>query len=126
MKKQIYLSIAVLLVSLMTVAQQVPRNMVVVEIGTGTWCQYCPGAAMGADDLSANGDPVAIIENHNGDPFANTYSNTRNSYYSISGYPTAMFDGLNAVPGGSNTQTMYPYYLPYNAGESGFKLKYKP
>ena len=24
------------------------RNMVILEIGTGTWCQFCPGASMGA------------------------------------------------------------------------------
>ena len=58
----------------------VPRNLVVVEIATGTWCPYCPGAAMGADDLIDAGQPVAIVENHNGDTFANVYSNARNSY----------------------------------------------
>jgi hypothetical protein len=112
MIKQLSLVIAVLLVSFMSMAQQVPRNLVVVEIGTGTWCQYCPGAAMGADDLIANGDPVAIIENHNGDSYANNYSNARNSYYGITGFPTAYFDGRNQVVGGSNTESMYSSYLP--------------
>ncbi|MBW6459797.1 MAG: Omp28-related outer membrane protein [Bacteroidales bacterium] len=92
--------------------QQVPREQVVLEIGTGTWCQYCPGAAMGADDLIANGCQVAVIENHNGDPFANTYSNARNSYYNISGYPTAFFDGILSYVGGSYSQSMYSNYLP--------------
>jgi PKD repeat protein len=92
--------------------QQVDRNRVIVEIGTGTWCTYCPGAAMGADELVANGDPVAIIENHNGDSYANAYSNARNSYYSISGYPTAFFDGGNSVVGGSHSSSMYSSYLP--------------
>ena len=41
----------------------VPRNLVVVEVATGTWCQYCPGAAMGCHDLLNNGHPVAIIKN---------------------------------------------------------------
>lgn len=92
---------------------QVDRENVLVEIGTGGWCTYCPGAAMGADDLHANGDPVAIIEYHNGDPFATTESNARNSYYNIQGYPTAWFDGsYNSVVGGSHTQSMYSSYLP--------------
>ncbi len=96
-------------------AQQVDRNYVVVEIGTGTWCGYCPGAAMGADDLYENGHQVAIIENHNGDSYANTASNARNSYYGITGYPTAFFDGGNEVVGGSGTSSMYTTYLPkYN------------
>lgn len=90
--------------------------MVVMEIGTGTWCTYCPGAAMGADDLLEAGCRVAVIENHNGDPFANVYSNARNTYYGISGFPTAGFDGVAAVVGGNHSSSMYPSYLPkYNA-----------
>lgn len=89
-----------------------PRELVVVEIATGTWCGYCPGAAMGAHDLVANGHAVAIIKNHNGDNFANTYSNARNSYYNPSGFPTAYFDGRNASVGGSASSSMYSNYLP--------------
>jgi PKD repeat protein len=91
---------------------QVTRDKVVVEVGTGTWCTYCPGAAMGVDDLIEEGWPVAAIENHNGDPFANNYSNARNTYYGISGYPTAFFDGGNSVVGGSHTESMYDSYWP--------------
>jgi hypothetical protein len=107
--------ITLLLICLFAVAAvmaQVPRDKVVVEVGTGTWCTYCPGAAMGVDDLIEYGWPVATIENHNGDPFANVYSNARNSYYGISGFPTAFFDGGNSVVGGSHTESMYPSYLP--------------
>lgn len=89
-----------------------PRQNVLLEIGTGGWCPYCPGAAMGADDLVAMGYNVAVIENHNGDPYANDYSNFRNTYYGISGYPTAIFDGVLRYVGGSNTQSMYNNYLP--------------
>jgi hypothetical protein len=94
---------------------QVPREQVVMEYGTGTWCTYCPGAQMGAADLLANGCSVAVIANHNGDPFANSYSNARNSYYGITGYPTAKFDGVLSVVGGNHSSSMYPSYLPkYN------------
>ena len=113
--KKVLLSIVFLMATLFLMAQPVPRSMVVVEVGTGTWCQYCPGAAMGVDDLLSNGKKVAVIENHNGDTYANTYSNARNSYYNITGYPTAFFDGLLSVVGGSHTQSMYSSYLPkYN------------
>ena len=96
---------------------QVARNYVVVEIATGTWCYYCPGAAMGADDLHDNGDPVAIIENHNGDEYATDDSDARNSYYSVSGYPTANFDGeYDKFVGGSNTESNYDDYLPIVEG----------
>jgi hypothetical protein len=90
----------------------IQRNLVLVEIGTGGWCYYCPGAAMGADDLVENGHPVAIVENHNGDPYANTYSNARNNFYGVPGYPTAYFDGLLPVVGGNHTNSMYNSYVP--------------
>ena len=111
--KKVLFAVSLILAVSFVFAQQVDRNKVVVEIGTGTWCTYCPGAAMGADDLVANGHPVAIIENHNGDNFANTYSNARNSYYGITGYPTAFFDGIYSVVGGSHSNSMYNSYLPY-------------
>jgi len=113
--KKFTLLVAALVMVVLTANSQVTRNMVAVEIGTGTWCTYCPGAALGADDLVENGHRVAIIENHNGDTYANAYSNARNTYYAISGYPTARFDGGNAVVGGSHTASMYSSYLPkYN------------
>lgn len=113
--KQIYLSLLGIVMSLSVISQQVPREMVVLEIGTGTWCTYCPGAAMGADDLVENGHHVAVVENHNGDSYANAYSNARNSFYAITGYPTAIFDGVLKVSGGSHSQSMYSTYLPkYN------------
>ena len=106
----------VIAIPALIIAQNVPREMVVMEIGTGTWCQYCPGAAMGADDMLEGGYRVAVIENHNGDVFANVYSNSRNTYYGITGFPTAGFDGVSAVVGGNHTTSMLPSYLPkYNA-----------
>ncbi|NLI97301.1 Omp28-related outer membrane protein [bacterium] len=91
---------------------QFERN-VCVEVGTGTWCQYCPGAALGVDDLdSAYGSRVVPIENHNGDIFAFVESDARNSFYGITGYPTAVFDGMTKSIGGSHTQSMYPNYNP--------------
>lgn len=113
--KKLVLSVVFLMAMIVVVAQTVPREMVAMEIGTGTWCQYCPGAAMGADDLLAAGCKVAVIENHNGDPYAYAGSDSRNSYYTITGYPTAIFDGLTRVVGGSHTASMYTSYLPkYN------------
>jgi uncharacterized protein (TIGR02145 family) len=59
-----------------------------------------------------NGHNVAAIENHHNDVFANTYSNARNAYYNIAGYPTAKFDGVLTYVGGNATQSMYSAYLP--------------
>ncbi len=114
MKKTLLFLLAITLSSFV-MGQQVSRQMVIMEVGTGTWCQYCPGAALGADDLVENGQQVAVIENHNGDSYANQYSNSRNSYYAITGYPTAIFDGLLKHSGGHHTNSLYSTYLPkYN------------
>jgi PKD repeat protein len=114
--KKILLSVVFIAATIIVMAQTTAREMVVVEVGTGTWCTYCPGAAMGVDDLLANGKKVAVVENHNGDAYANVYSNARNSKYGITGYPTATFDGNQAVVGGNHTTSMYNSYLPkYNA-----------
>lgn len=104
--------IMIVLIGILSGLHSLARELVVVEIGTGTWCQFCPGASMGAHDLLTNGHAVAIVKNHNGDTFTNTASNARNSYYAISGYPTSLFDGLNRYSGGSNTQSLYSTFLP--------------
>ncbi len=110
--KKFYFLCLLCMTGLGLLSQPVARQKVIVEIGTGTWCTYCPGAAMGADDLVENGCQVGVIEYHNGDPFANDASNARNSYYGISGFPTAFFDGVLSVVGGNHSVSMYPSYLP--------------
>ncbi len=112
MKKAI-LSLIVIFFGLTAYGEPVSRQKVVFEIGTGTWCPFCVGAAMGADDLIENGHEVAIIKNHNGDAFANVYSNARNSYYGVSGYPNTRIDGILEHAGGSTNQSLYPVYLNY-------------
>lgn len=109
MKKLI---LGLLLIATFSFMVAVPREMVIVELGTGTWCPYCPGASMATHDLLTNGHHVAVVKNHNGDPYANTYSNARNSYYGITSFPTAKFDGILEVSGGSNSQSLYNSYLP--------------
>jgi PKD repeat protein len=93
--------------------------MVVMEITTSIQCTYCPGAAMGADDLLEHGCLVAVMEDHNlgqgSDPYANNYSIARSNFYNYTGNPTAVFDGVLRYVGGSHTASMYNYYLPkYN------------
>ena len=95
--------------------------MVVLEISTGTWCTYCPGAANAADQLVTEGKSVAVIEYHNGDAYVNTASNARNSYYNITGYPTGNFDGTVPFVGGAACPSgnVYANYLPLYNSEAG-------
>lgn len=67
---------------------------------------------MAADDFEAGGYNVAIIENHNGDPYATDTSDGRNAYYGISGFPTGIFDGLLRSVGGNHSNSVFPSYLP--------------
>lgn len=53
---------------------------------------------------------MAVIENHNGDSLANVYSNARNSYYGITGYPTTKFDGVITHVGGGSS-SLYALFL---------------
>jgi protocatechuate 3,4-dioxygenase beta subunit/thiol-disulfide isomerase/thioredoxin len=90
------------------------RDIVILEIGTGTWCTFCPGAAMGADDLVENGHAVGIIEYHGGDDYETSESGARlDDYYGITGYPTAWFDGIITHVGGNSSISMYETYLGY-------------
>lgn len=89
------------------------RNFVVLEIATGTWCVYCPGAAMGADDLVENGHDVVVIEYHSGDVYENNDSKARIDYYDVEGYPTSVFDGTSKKSGGNANTSIYPTYLEY-------------
>jgi hypothetical protein len=131
MKKLVLLIVLFLSFSMLR-SQTVPREMVVVEITTSTFCTYCPGAMLGLEDLVANGKRVAGIEYHNNwqgnDPFVNTYSQARSTFYNPGGNPGAFFDGLLSVVGGNHTQSLYSSYLPkYNqriAIQSPIKIEY--
>lgn len=117
--KKIFLSVIMLFALTALMAQSVPRTMVAMEISTNIYCQYCPGAAMGADDLLSHGCMVAVMEDHNNgqgsDPYANANSIARTNFYNLTGNPTAVFDGINKIVGGSHSSSMYNVYLPqYN------------
>ncbi|PID93968.1 MAG: hypothetical protein CSA95_05760 [Bacteroidetes bacterium] len=112
MKKYLLSLLAIVLSVTVFCQERIARQEVLLEIGTATWCGYCPGAAMGAEDLIANGHDVAVIEYHTSDAYTNNAATARSDYYGISGIPDAYFDGIENVSGGSATQSMYPSYLP--------------
>jgi thiol-disulfide isomerase/thioredoxin len=93
------------------------QRVMVIEDVTATWCQYCPGAARGIEELDFRAfDSVVAIAYHSsnsGDPYYNAAAATRYSYYAITGYPTVKLDGSFGVVGGIHTGTMYPTYRQY-------------
>lgn len=88
------------------------RTLVVCEEATGTWCGYCPGAAMGLDELVENTWPVAVVAYHGNDNYETPEGRQRIDFYGIGGYPTVMFDGVETYIGGSGSESMYNTYLP--------------
>ncbi|MCX6286979.1 MAG: T9SS type A sorting domain-containing protein [Bacteroidetes bacterium] len=121
MKRALFTFFAIFALVSVVISQNVPRKMVCLEIATSTTCTYCPGAAMGAEDLLANGKFVAVVENHcnipsTGDPYVWAGSLARLSLFGVTSAPTASFDGVTAYIGGSHTTSVYAQYLPkYNA-----------
>jgi len=78
------------------------KAMVLIEKGTGTWCQYCPGSAKAVDLLSQQHfDSLAVLEYHNGDVFETSMATERLNYYNISAFPTAVFGGTHVYVGGA-------------------------
>jgi thiol-disulfide isomerase/thioredoxin len=81
----------------------ITTRSVLAELFTGTWCQFCPGAE-GALDRLADEYPrtqLSILEYHVGDVYEVPGNQDRDNYYSISGYPTCVFDGIDFRSGGS-------------------------
>jgi len=96
----------------LTVPGGTQRNFVLIEKGTGTWCVYCPGAAMGLHDLHNAVNDVAIIAYHYNDTYQTQDALDRISYYGITSYPTVVFDGGNIMAGGNANQSLYSSYRP--------------
>lgn len=79
------------------------ERKVMIEVYTATWCSYCPFSSYGLDTLEMNyGDSIVVIKYHpsSSDPFFTPESIERTNYYGITGYPTAVFDGVHDVVGG--------------------------
>ncbi len=73
-------------------AQQVQRQKVIVEVGTGTWCSACPAVVAIIHDLEIAGANIAVIEYHISDSYENADASTRETYYAFPWYPTTYYD----------------------------------
>jgi PKD repeat protein len=111
--KKTLLTLSIFAFILTSFSQQVVREKVIIENGTGTWCGWCPSAHQGIEDLINAGCEVAPIAYHSGDVFETPQSAARISYYGISGFPTSIFDGVIEEVGGSTSGTTYNAYLPH-------------
>lgn len=94
-----------------TIGGGIERKKVLLEIGTGTWCVYCPSAAIGADEMVNNGHDVSVIEYHLDDNYENSTSLERLAFYDISGFPTSELDGIYEIGGGYPGISRYLSFL---------------
>ncbi len=77
------------------------QKVVLVEEGTGTWCQYCPRGEVYARELKKKyGNQAIFIAVHSGDPMENTEYNDR------SGFP--------GLPNGNIDRTYFSDLEPYS------------
>jgi len=91
----------------------ITKHLVVLEEATGTWCQYCPAASNGCDDLLQENYPVAVIAYHTNDSYTTDESDLRLNYYNVPAYPTVYFDGGSAHTGGGNaSESLFDVYVP--------------
>ncbi|MEO0895396.1 MAG: Omp28-related outer membrane protein, partial [Bacteroidota bacterium] len=96
----------------------VKRKRVLMEVMTGTWCVFCPGSAMGADDMVQNGHDIAIVKHHVGDSYQNAASLSRETLYNVNSYPTTIFNGDDFYSGGSTNNSLYnAYFGRYQANQ---------
>lgn len=81
--------------STIAIVTPAPGRKVVLEEGTGTWCQWCPRGAVMMDFIHAEYPELAIpIAVHNGDPMKVTvYDNGMGTM--IGGYPSGLVDRAN-------------------------------
>ncbi len=88
-------------------------TLVIGEKGTGTWCVYCPGAALAFEDLVLEGYEMGLISYHANDDYEFTDGLERlATYYNVEGYPTAIFDGILTYSGGDPIMSVIEEYRP--------------
>lgn len=87
-----FFTFLILLSSFILFSQQVDRQKVIVEVGTGTWCPSCPYVVNILHDFIEEGLEIAVVEYHNGDSYVNPASVIRENYYSFPWFPTTYYD----------------------------------
>lgn len=97
-------------IGLQSNAQQVARQKVIVEVGTGTWCSSCPAVVAIIHDLENAGANIAVVEYHNNDAYVNPDAGIRENYYDFPWFPTTYYDANHI---GYDDWATYSVHLSY-------------
>ncbi len=104
-------------------SQQVDRQKVVVEVGTGTWCPSCPAVVDIIHDLQNAGYDIAVVKYHINDNYQNAESVTRKIYYDFPWYPTTYYDSNHIGYDDWATYSVHEsYYLDRISTPSSFSI----
>lgn len=95
----------------LNVLQLVQRERVLMEDFTGTWCSYCPGAALGLKELMDAGYPISVIGRHREDDYETADIQDRMDQYEVFGFPTMIIDGVVKLSGGHQTESVAGLYV---------------
>jgi len=119
-----YIFTVLLVISTLQVsAQQIQRQKVIVEVGTGTWCPACPAVVAIIHDLENAGANIAVIEYHIGDSYQNADASIREAYYEFPWFPTTYYDSNHIGYDDWATYSVhYEYYEARNNLPSSFSL----
>ncbi len=91
------------------------QRVVLAELFTGAWCGYCPEAhqAMQIAEQTYDRDEVVVLAWHGSDLLSFSEGTERIQWVGISGYPTAIFDGVSRdVGGGASGNAVFQRYQP--------------
>ena len=104
-------------------AQEVPRQKVVVEVGTGTWCPSCPAVVAIIHDLLDDGANMSVVEYHINDPYETDGSLIRKDFYNFLWYPTTYYDSNHIGYDDWATYSVHEaYYLASLSELSSFSI----
>ncbi len=86
-------------------------RVVLMEEFTSVSCTYCAYAGQALNMLLNNyPDAVALVEYHRGDSYAESWCNTRATFYSAAATPTVWADGMLEDVGASSVSSAYSSY----------------
>jgi thiol-disulfide isomerase/thioredoxin len=104
-------------------AQQVDRQKVIIEVGTGTWCPSCPAVVDIIHDLKNEGFDIAVVKYHINDDYQNEESLARKIYYDFPWYPTTYYDSFHIEYDDWATYSVHEnYYIDRINNPSSFSI----
>lgn len=83
------------------------KHVPLVEVFTANWCGYCPAMNRAIDPVIEGYLPLKKVSiakyQGNGDSYSTTEGSQRESLYGVAGYPTPIYNGMEAISSWSGT-----------------------